>query len=106
MGELYNQLHCSYCEAWTSQVAIASLAIVLVLEHALLLFKMLLAYLIPDKPNWILDALARKRFMASAKKLKRQRASTVDTGDAVEQLNKDAKERDSIKDRINLDDIP
>ena len=46
--------------------------------HGIRLLKMLLAYLIPDQPRWVVDAVARKEFSKEMREYARRRASTVE----------------------------
>jgi hypothetical protein len=74
---LYDINHCNQCRAWQSEVLTIMLWSVVVIEHLLILFKMLLAYLIPDQPRWIVNAIARKEFHNEMRAVKKRRASSI-----------------------------
>jgi len=82
---LYNQWHCDKCTAWRNEVFKVQLLIALVLEHLLLLLKLLLAFLIPDKPQWVIDANARKQFANDLKEIagRTRAASNTSQGGAT-----------------------
>ena len=52
--------------------------VAIVVEHLLLLLKMLLAFFVPDTPRWVVDAQARASFQASVKHKAIRRRSTAD----------------------------
>lgn len=88
---LYNEAHCNACKNWTNDVFRWQLWALLIIEHCLLLLKMLLAFLIPDTPRWIIDANARKEFQNKLREEKKRRASTV------YQLDKESRDADAQK---------
>ena len=61
-SKLYNEAHCRTCLAWTNTVWRTQLIIALIVEHLLLLLKLFLDAIIPDRPRWVVDANARKAF--------------------------------------------
>ena len=105
---LYNQFHCETCEHWTNQVMSMQWMIALVVEHCLILLKMLLGYIIPDKPKWVVDAVARKDFKneqrAAAKE--RIRRSTIEGGHAIDrsEAEKEAEITGLVKEINKSDD--
>lgn len=93
---LYNELHCTQCEAWQSEVDRWKLIIFLVIEHLLVALKFYLAYIIPDTPRWVQDAAALSYFNATVKKEQRElRKSLGDASEAAleEKRAKEAAER-------------
>jgi hypothetical protein len=74
---LHNELHCQKCEAWRNDVVTLQWIVAIVVEHLLLLFKMMLAYVVPDKPQWVEDARARSEFQKSFVAHARHRQSTA-----------------------------
>jgi len=99
-SKLYNEFHCETCTAWKNEVFRTQLLLALILEHCLLLLKLLLDYIISDKPYWVLDAQARKKFGAEA----RVRASTVDGGDAAALARELGSEIEQLSKEINDED--
>jgi len=111
---LYNHWHCDQCTSWTAQVQRAQWVIVVFVEHLLLLFKLLIAYLIPDQPQWITDAVARKQFDKEMREREenRKRRSTMAGGmgamsvpereSAAKQLVKEINTSDDTIDRATL----
>lgn len=78
MSSLYNPMHCEKCDGWKSKVLTMQWMIAIILEHMLLLLKMVMAHLIPDTPKWIVDANARAAFRKEMDaKPKRDRQSTA-----------------------------
>ena len=65
---LYNELHRNACRNWMNDVALAAFA-ALVVEHLLLLVKMLIAFSSPTSP--VTEANAGKQFMLQMKDTKR-----------------------------------
>ena len=59
---LYSEIHCNLCQERVYRVTYWLLWILFVLEHMLILLKVFLAFVVPDKPGWIVRAEARKAF--------------------------------------------
>ena len=75
-----------------SQVLYIQMLVFVIVEHLLMLLKMLLAYVIPDSPRWVVDATARAEFSKAVKKDHKQRRLTIDgMNDADLKRRKDAK---------------
>jgi hypothetical protein len=74
---LYNELHCNTCRNWMNDVWRWQLFAALVIEHLLLLVKMLIAALVPDQPGWVVEANARKQFMLQMKDTKQRRKTSI-----------------------------
>jgi len=89
---LYNKLHCATCTGWSHEVLYIQMLVFVIVEHLLMLLKMLLAYVIPDSPRWVVDATARAEFSKAVKKDHKQRRLTIDgMNDADLKRRKDAK---------------
>jgi hypothetical protein len=78
---LYDQRRSDVCTAWRTEVYIARGIFVVILEHCLLALKLLLGFIIPDKPHWIVKAEARKNFNAENHNVKKKRKSIADMKD-------------------------
>ena len=59
---LYDAEMCEACKYQISRVETVTAWFVIVVEHMLIVIKVLLMYLIPDTPRWIQDAEARRDF--------------------------------------------
>jgi len=80
---LYYPDYCNVCKNWQGEISATMIWSVVVIEHLLILFKMLLAYIIPDRPRWVVDANARKEFFNEIREVKRRRASSLTGPGAV-----------------------
>ena len=97
---LYNELHCNACRNWMNDVWRWQLFAALVVEHLLLLVKMLIAFIIPDEPGWVTEANARKQFMLQMKDTKQRRKTSV----AIVNPETKDKETKTIIESINSSD--
>jgi hypothetical protein len=97
---LYNKAHCNACMAWVNDVFRWQVFAALLFEHLLLLLKMLLAFLIPDMPRWIIDANARKDFHNEMREVKKRRATTI----VVQDNEAIRKELDDLVEKITQSD--
>ena len=61
-SQLFHEFHCQTCTGWIEAVWGKQLLIAVIVEHLLLILKMYLSWAIPDKPRWVLDAVARRQF--------------------------------------------
>jgi hypothetical protein len=60
---LHHPMHCRTCQGWGNEVLFIQLCVFVIVEHILLIFKLILAYAIPDSPEWVRDAIARRDFV-------------------------------------------
>ena len=69
---LYSELHCDLCQVRRDAVTKVELYILIFLEHLLILLKVFLAFVVPDKPGWVVRAEARATFTNTQAKHKHQ----------------------------------
>lgn len=100
INPLYDLRHHDICNSWMQEVYIARLLFVLILEHCLLFLKLLLAWIIPDKPKWVVQAEARSLF---AKETVRKRGSIVVMSSEESEQFENAKAK--VIESINDEDV-
>lgn len=76
-SSLYNLNHCNVCKHWMFEISTIMVWTVVIIEHLLILFKLFLAYIIPDQPRWVVDANARNEFLSEVRHAKKRRASSL-----------------------------
>ena len=103
---LYNEFHCQTCQHWTNKISATQWMIALVIEHLLILLKMLIGFLIPDTPQWVTDAVARKEFSKAAKAAEKERVRRSSVG--ASPLDRTMEEKEAVikglVDEINTSD--
>ena len=60
---LYNLEHCQLCRDWSAETYLGLVWFVVILEHLLILIKIIVRTLVPDKPAWVRRGEARTLFM-------------------------------------------
>ena len=60
---LHHPMHCRTCQGWGNEVLFIQLCVFVIVEHIFLIVKLILAYAIPDSPEWVRDAIARRDFV-------------------------------------------
>lgn len=91
-SSLFNELHCTQCEQWQSEVSWWQVLIFIFIEHLLVALKFFLGYIIPDTPMWVKDAAALKYFSATVKKEKKIHRASLGEGGEAELEQKRAQE--------------
>lgn len=87
---------CAALTASRPQIMAHRLYIFIVLEHVLILLKVLLAAIVPDKPHWVVNSEAKAAFMqrreqqleAEEHSVRRQSASAARTRVVVDHMRK------------------
>lgn len=70
---LYNPEHCTACQHRSTEVYLALAWFVIIVEHLLLLFKLGILFVLPNKPAWVREKEAREKHEIEEKERLRMR---------------------------------